>query len=162
MLGCSQNLSNYANIFPDFDCSKHFSFRSLTFFCLLNFSIIQIFNTLTKFEISNRMGVPVMLIPRFIHHASKYDYSNGFSFRDLTFFVIFSKFSIRKRLKKTSENLKLAALWCGAGRILSWVPSLAPNFVLANYVPNFFSNHFSVRDMMFFMNFDKIIFKKIS
>ena len=95
---------------------------------------------------------PVRKISKIANLASKYDCSILCSFRDMTFFAIFSKVFSKLKLLIFFKNLKFLTLYLGTVRVLSKIANLA--------LKHDCSNPCSFRDMFFF-NFFKKFFENL-
>ena len=104
---------------------------------------------------------PVKKISKIAIFASKYDCSILCSFRDMTFFAIFSKVFSKLKLLIFFKNLKFLALYLGTVRVLSKIANLALKHDCSNpcsFRDTFFLI-FSKSFLKTYMIFLKLIFK---
>ena len=71
---------------------------------------------------------PVRVISNIANLGSKYDCSIFCSFRDMMFFVIFSKIFRKLELLLVFKNLKFPTLYLGPVRVLSKIANLASKY----------------------------------
>ena len=118
------------NLANKYGCSNPCSFRDMTFFVVF---FKKFFENLYDFFSQNlkfptlKLG-PVRKISKIANLASKYDCSNPCSFRDVTFFVIFSKIFSKLKLLLVFKNLKFPKLYLGPVRVLSKIANLASKY----------------------------------
>ena len=98
-LGTVRVLSKIANLASKYDCSDPCSFRDMMFFVIF---FQKISENLNYDYFKKNLQFPtlylgtVRVLSRIANLASKYDCSNAYSFRDMKFFVIFSKIFRKK------------------------------------------------------------------